>query len=305
MDFILRGLKDMDADVRFASVSAKNQLDKRGNETALEMFMAHALEKSDAAVRIAGMLAMKKAEHEGKTDIKDFVKDDDPWERYFKQRGRSGCRSCSPRKNSPKKGSPRKWSPRKLRGDSPVKLRGVSPVKLRGGSPRKLRPTCRSSSCQPGPSCRASSCEPASSCRASSREPAAPSYSAPRPPSSEPNKLQVPGPPMASLRGIYGNQKDVQQSTPLRMQASTPLKMQGDTPLKMQAAGTPLQMQAGTPLRAPQRSPLSVGKSPITPSGLTLVLDQIDQIGTPLCSPKSSLGGRENTGRSELPRSRR
>lgn len=54
-EIISRGLKDPDAQVRLAAQNAKAKIDYRSSETALELFMAHTLEKSDAAVRRAAM----------------------------------------------------------------------------------------------------------------------------------------------------------------------------------------------------------------------------------------------------------
>lgn len=57
-DIISRGLKDPNAEVRLAAQNAKAKIDYRSSETALELFMAHTLEKSDAAVRRAAMSAV-------------------------------------------------------------------------------------------------------------------------------------------------------------------------------------------------------------------------------------------------------
>jgi len=81
LDILACGSNDEDLSVQFAAVKAKLKADSRGDETALQAFMAHTLENADVASRKIAMSVMSRA---------GTTKEDDPWQQFFSQ-NRSAC----------------------------------------------------------------------------------------------------------------------------------------------------------------------------------------------------------------------
>jgi hypothetical protein len=64
--------RDDDAIVRLAAQSAKLKVERRGHESALELFMEHSLEHADAAVRRAGVEVIRRTAMNGKEEAFEF-----------------------------------------------------------------------------------------------------------------------------------------------------------------------------------------------------------------------------------------
>jgi HEAT repeat protein len=64
VDMIAKALRDEDASVRLAAGKAKDIVSARGDESDLELFMQHALADSDAGLRQAAVLVIRKVAEE-------------------------------------------------------------------------------------------------------------------------------------------------------------------------------------------------------------------------------------------------